>query len=204
MGKQTIVTISRESGSGGLEVGQKLAALLGVKCYDKEILTEAAKESGFAEEIFKDHDESAKKNFIFSWTMCLGNSGYSMPLSTQLYIAQFNAIRDMAEKGECVFVGRCSDYVLKDAGCNLINIFVHASPEVRAQRVSQRTGKSLEEAAEYNRKTDKDRASYYNYYTDHKWGRIENYDMVIDTGKITIDDTVKLLAEYIRLRKSEE
>jgi len=200
MGRHTIVTIGRESGSGGLEVGRKLAKLLGVKCYDKEILTEAAKASGFAEQVFKEYDESSNKNMLFAWTSGFSSIGYSMPLSTQIYLAQFQAIREMAAQGPAVFVGRCSDYVLKDLDYNLINIFVHAPLEVRIQRVMARNSISQEEAAESVHKTDKERASYYNYYTDHKWGRIENYDMVIDSSKITIDQTVKLITDYIKIR----
>lgn len=200
MGRHTIVTIGRESGSGGLEVGRKLAGLLGVKCYDKEILTEAAKSSGFAEQVFKEYDESSNKNMLFAWTSGFSSIGYSMPLSTQIYLAQFQTIREMAAQGPAVFVGRCSDYVLKDLGYNLINIFVHAPLEVRIQRVMARNSISQEEAVESVHKTDKERASYYNYYTDHKWGRIENYDMVIDSSKITIDQTVKLIADYIKIR----
>ncbi len=202
MSGHTIITIGRESGSGGLEVGQKLAALLGVKCYDKEILTEAAKASGFAEQVLKEYDEKSKTSLFFGWTLGLSAAGANLPLGTQLYLAQFQAIREMAAQGPCVFVGRCSDYVLKDTDCNLVNVFIHASPEARKERVAARKGISPEEAEEYNRKTDKDRASYYSYYTDHKWGRIENYDIVIDSSKITIDETVQLLVQYLKLREA--
>jgi len=200
MSKHTIITIGRESGSGGLEVGKKLAGLLGVKCYDKEILTEAAKASGFAEQVFKEYDENSKKNMLFAWTSGFSSIGYSMPLSTQIYLAQFQAIREMAAKGPAVFVGRCSDYVLKDLGYCLVNLFIHAPIEARIERISATMNIDAEHAEEFIRKTDKERASYYNYYTDHKWGRIENYDMVIDSSKIGIDQTVKLIADYIEIR----
>lgn len=200
MSKHTIITIGRESGSGGLEVGKKLAELLGVKCYDKEILTEAAKSSGFAEQVFKEYDESSKKNMLFAWTSGFSSIGYSMPLSTQIYLAQFQAIRDMAAQGPAVFVGRCSDYVLKGLDYNLVNLFIHAPIEVRIERVAARMNIDAQKAEEFIHKTDKERASYYNYYTDHKWGRIENYDMVIDSSKISIDQTVNLIADYIKIR----
>jgi len=200
---QLIVTIGRESGSGGLEIGQKLAIALGVRCYDKEILTEAAKNSGFAEQIFTEYDESSKKNMLLAWTSGFSSIGYSMPLSTQIYLAQFKAIREIAAKGSAVFVGRCSDYVLKDLGYNLVNVFIHSPIEGRIARVMKRMEISKEKAEEFIHKTDKERASYYNYYTEHKWGRMENYDIVTDSSKIALDDIVSLLIDYIALRTKE-
>lgn len=204
MSGNLIVTIGRENGSGGLAVGQKLAQRLGVKCYDKEILSEASKNSGFAEQIFHEYDETSQKNMLFAWTASSGTFGYGMPLATQVYLEQFKAIREIASREPCVFVGRCSDYVLKDMGYDLVNVFVHASIEARIKVVCERENVDETKARAMIIKTDKDRASYYNYYTDQKWGRIENYHLVVDSSLISIDDVVELITSYINIRKKNE
>lgn len=195
------VTIGRESGSGGLAIGQMLAEKLGVKCYDKEILSEAAKSSGFAEHVMHEYDETSRRNTLITWAGASGAFTYGMPLATQIYLAQFKAIREIAEKEKrCVFVGRCSDYVLSGVSDNVFSVFIYAPSQVRIDAVCKRTGMSSDKAKEFIKKTDKDRASYYDYYTDKKWGRREFYDLLIDSSKLPYEASVNLIADYVRLR----
>ena len=138
-----IYTIGREFGSGGREVGEKLAAKLGIKLYDKELLQQAAKDSGFCEEIFENHDEKPTNSFLYSLVMdTYSVSGYSaapfldMPLNHKVFLAQFETIKKIAEKESCVIVGRCADYALSD-NPNCINVFIHADLDVRIKNVSR-------------------------------------------------------------------
>ena len=138
-----IYTIGREFGSGGREVGEKLAAKLGIKLYDKELLQQAAKDSGFCEEIFENHDEKPTNSFLYSLVMdTYSVSGYSaapfldMPLNHKVFLAQFETIKKIAEKESCVIVGRCADYALSD-NPDCINIFIHADLDVRIKNVSR-------------------------------------------------------------------
>ena len=138
-----IYTIGREFGSGGREVGEKLAAKLGIKLYDKELLQQAAKDSGFCEEIFENHDEKPTNSFLYSLVMdTYSVSGYSaapfldMPLNHKVFLAQFETIKKIAEKESCVIVGRCADYALSD-NPDCINVFIHADLDVRIKNVSR-------------------------------------------------------------------
>ena len=171
-----IYTIGREFGSGGREVGEKLAAKLGIKLYDKELLQQAAKDSGFCEEIFENHDEKPTNSFLYSLVMdTYSVSGYSaapfldMPLNHKVFLAQFETIKKIAEKESCVIVGRCADYALSD-NPDCINIFIHADLDVRIKNVSRNLNITENKARDIINKTDKQRASYYNYYTRKKWG----------------------------------
>ena len=171
-----IYTIGREFGSGGREVGEKLAAKLGIKLYDKELLQQAAKDSGFCEEIFENHDEKPTNSFLYSLVMdTYSVSGYSaapfldMPLNHKVFLAQFETIKKIAEKESCVIVGRCADYALSD-NPDCINIFIHADLDVRIKNVSRNLNITENKARDIINKTDKQRASYYNYYTSKKWG----------------------------------
>ena len=171
-----IYTIGREFGSGGREVGEKLAAMLGIKLYDKELLQQAAKDSGFCEEIFENHDEKPTNSFLYSLVMdTYSVSGYSaapfldMPLNHKVFLAQFETIKKIAEKESCVIVGRCADYALSD-NPDCINIFIHADLDVRIKNVSRNLNITENKARDIINKTDKQRASYYNYYTSKKWG----------------------------------
>lgn len=166
-----IYTIGREFGSGGREVGEKLAAKLGIKLYDKELLQQAAKDSGFCEEIFENHDEKPTNSFLYSLVMdTYSVSGYSaapfldMPLNHKVFLAQFETIKKIAEKESCVIVGRCADYALSD-NPDCINIFIHADLDVRIKNVSRNLNITENKARDIINKTDKQRASYYNYYT---------------------------------------
>ena len=200
-----IYTIGREFGSGGREVGEKLAAKLGIKLYDKELLQQAAKDSGFCEEIFENHDEKPTNSFLYSLVMdTYSVSGYSaapfldMPLNHKVFLAQFETIKKIAEKESCVIVGRCADYALSD-NPDCINIFIHADLDVRIKNVSRNLNITENKARDIINKTDKQRASYYNYYTSKKWGDSKSYNLSLDAGKIGTDNCVEMILNFREL-----
>ena len=200
-----IYTIGREFGSGGREVGEKLAAKLGIKLYDKELLQQAAKDSGFCEEIFENHDEKQTNSFLYSLVMdTYSVSGYSaapfldMPLNHKVFLAQFETIKKIAEKESCVIVGRCADYALSD-NPNCINVFIHADLDVRIKNVSRNLNITENKARDIINKTDKQRASYYNYYTSKKWGDSKSYNLSLDAGKLGTDNCVEMILKFREL-----
>ena len=200
-----IYTIGREFGSGGREVGEKLAAKLGIKLYDKELLQQAAKDSGFCEEIFENHDEKPTNSFLYSLVMdTYSVSGYSaapfldMPLNHKVFLAQFATITKIAEKESCVIVGRCADYALSD-NPDCINIFIHADLDVRIKNVSRNLNITENKARDIINKTDKQRASYYNYYTSKKWGDSKSYNLSLDAGKLGTDNCVEMILKFREL-----
>ena len=200
-----IYTIGREFGSGGREVGEKLAAKLGIKLYDKELLQQAAKDSGFCEEIFENHDEKPTNSFLYSLVMdTYSVSGYSaapfldMPINHKVFLAQFETIKKIAEKESCVIVGRCADYALSD-NPDCINIFIHADLDVRIKNVSRNLNITENKARDIINKTDKQRASYYNYYTSKKWGDSKSYNLSLDAGKLGTDNCVEMILKFREL-----
>ena len=197
-----IYTIGREFGSGGREVGEKLAAKLGIKLYDKELLQQAAKDSGFCEEIFENHDEKPTNSFLYSLVMdTYSVSGYSaapfldMPLNHKVFLAQFETIKKIAEKESCVIVGRCADYALSD-NPDCINIFIHADLDVRIKNVSRNLNITENKARDI---INKQRASYYNYYTSKKWGDSKSYNLSLDAGKLGTDNCVEMILKFREL-----
>lgn len=200
--KKLIITIGREFGSGGRDIGKLVANRLGINCYDNELITQVAKNSGFCEEILKDHDEKPTNSFLYSLVMdthqnynaVLGQIG--MPLGQQLFLAQFNTIKDIAAKESCVFIGRCADYALNE-DFNVLSIFINSNEESKIKRITKRHNVSEQKAREMMIKTDKKRASYYNYYTDKKWGNSSSYDLCINSGKLGIEKTVELILSYV-------
>lgn len=197
-----IYTIGREFGSYGKQVGEKLAERLNIKIYDKELLQKAAKDSGFCEEIFENHDEKPTNSFLYSLVMDTYSAGnYSsapfldMPLNHKVFLAQFDSIKKIAENESCVIVGRCADYALA-SNPNCLNVFVRAEMEDRIKRVSKRMDLTENKAKDMIQKRDKQRASYYNYYTSKKWGDSRSYDLCLNTSKISVDDCVELILQY--------
>ena len=193
-----IYTIGREFGSGGYEVGRMLAERLGIKLYDKELLAQAAKSSGFCKEIFENHDEKPTSSFLYSLVMDTYSGGsYSsapfldMPLNHKVFLAQFDTIKKIAEQESCVIVGRCADYALAD-NPDCLNIFVHAEMEDRISWISKRKDLTENKARDLIQKTDQQRASYYNYYTCKKWG----YDLCLNTSKISKEACVDMILEF--------
>ena len=200
-----IYTIGREFGSGGREVGEKLAAKLGIKLYDKELLQQAAKDSGFCEEIFENHDDKPTNSFLYSLVMdTYSVSGYSaapfldMPLNHKVFLAQFETIKKIAEKESCVIVGRCADYALSD-NPDCINVFIHADMDIRIKNVSRNLNITENKARDIINKTDKQRASYYNYYTSKKWGDSKSYNLSLDAGKLGTDNCVEMILKFREL-----
>lgn len=200
----TIITIGRQFGSGGREIGQKLAENLGIKYYDKELLSRAAKESGFCEEMIQNHDERPTNSFLYNLVMDTYSFGYNsssfvdMPISHKVFLAQFDTIKKIASEGPCVIVGRCADYALQDYQ-NCLNIFIQADQKFKVKYVMNRFDDITTEqkAIDMMNKKDKQRQSYYNYYTSRNWGRADNYDLSINSGILGIDGTVKLLTQFV-------
>lgn len=205
---KSVITISREFGSGGREIGQKLAARLGIQCYDKELLEEAAKQSGICEDLFHKHDETYTGSLLYSLVMGSypassdGKIYADMPLNHKIFLAQFDAIKSIAEKGPCVIIGRCADYVLADF-CPTIDLFIYGNMPQKKKRILERYDIEKNKAEDFIKKTDKRRASYYNYYSDRKWGVATHYDLCVNSSEIGIDKTVDLLEAYIKIHDGE-
>lgn len=207
MKTSTIITIGRQYGSGGRQIGQELAQIFGIKCYDKELLEHAANDSGICKELFENHDEKPTNSFLYSLVMDTYSFGYSsaaftdMPMNHKVFLAQFDAIKKLASEGPCVMVGRCADYALADMK-NAFSVFIHADLDHRIQRVSQKYDKTASAAKDIILKTDKSRSSYYNYYTNKKWGEASSYHLCIDSGKFGVEGSVKAIVEAIRIFES--
>lgn len=207
MDRHVVITIGRQYGSGGREIGFRVAEKLGIKCYDKEILSVAAKESGLCEKIFEVHDEKPTKSFLYSLVMDSYSMGYTpsgyvdMPIGHKIFLAQFDAIKNIAERESCVFVGRCADYALGD-NPDLFSVFIHGTMEHRVKRIMERLNIEDEGSArDIITKTDKKRAAYYNSYSDKKWGDAKTYNLSIDSGILGIDDTADLIVDIVRNKK---
>ncbi|MBQ7925215.1 MAG: cytidylate kinase-like family protein [Lachnospiraceae bacterium] len=199
---KTIITIGRQFGSAGREIGEKLAEKLGVKCYDKELLSRAAKESGFCEEMIQNHDERPTNSFLYNLVMDTYSFGYNassfvdMPISHKVFLAQFDTIKKIADEGGCVIVGRCADYALSEYK-NSLHLFIYGDEECKVKRIMEKYQLSESKAKEMIVKKDKQRQSYYNYYSSKKWGRADSYDLCINSSVLGVDGTVKLILQYI-------
>lgn len=201
MAEKKIITIGRQFGSGGKQIGEALAEKMNIPFYDKELLKEAAKNSGICEEIFDSFDEKPTNSFLYSLVMdpySLGfGSSTELPLNHKVFLAAFDTIKNLAEKdGSCVFVGRCADYALRDLD-NVVNIFLYADMDDRTARIAKKYNISESKAKDMIKKEDKARASYYNYYTSKRWGEMKGYDICINTSKYGIDKTIDLLYDIV-------
>lgn len=199
----TVITIGRQYGSAGHEIGEMVAKHFGIRFCDKDILTRAAKDSGFCEEMIKNHDERPTSSFLYNLVMDTYSFGYNssafvdMPISHKVFLAQFDAIKAFADEGPCVIVGRCADYALSDRK-NVLNIFIYADDDFRIKEIQKHDSNLSDKAAkDLFEKKDKQRQSYYNYYSSKKWGRAESYDLCINSSKLGIEDTVKLIVQYV-------
>ncbi|BCS84392.1 MULTISPECIES: cytidylate kinase-like family protein [Prevotella] len=201
--KKIIINIGRQIGSGGRYIAKKLSEELNYSFYDRELLNLAAHESGFSETFFEQADEHKGffKSLLNIHIPLIGESNfYKNDLSQEsLYKFQSDAILKAAEKGNCIFVGRTADYVLRDFK-NTINIFVTADIDQRIQRVSKRYDMNSAEARKYITDKEEARASYYNYYTGKQWGHSESYDLCINSSLLGIEDTEAFIAELIKKR----
>lgn len=198
-----IINIGRQLGSGGRVIAQKLAQEFDCQFYDKEILNLAAKESGFSEKIFEQNDEHKgflKSLFHMRVPLVSDVNFYKSDISQErLFQFQSDAIRKAAKKGSCVFVGRCADYILRDMP-NVVNIFVTADIDWRAEQVIKRHQCTKEEALKIIHHAESSRASYYNYYTGKRWGDAASYDLCVDASILGIDATEQYIADFIRKR----
>ena len=204
MNNNMIYTISRQHGSGGRDIGKLLATRLGVKVYDQELLNEAAKNSGYSKELLEYNDERPTNSFLYALYM---GSSYTqeLPLNHRLFMAQFETIQKLAQEGPCVFVGRCADYALKDFE-NTVNAFIFADMEFREKRVREVYGVERKQAKSAISRVDKQRANYYNFYTDKDWSKADSYEICLDTGALGVEGVVDVLlafgekkAEYINI-----
>ena len=201
MNEKVIVTIARQYGSGGREIGEKVAATLGIAFYDRELITLAAQKSGLNANIVHAVDEKATNSLLY--TLAMGsniyNSGgavrYDIPINDRLFITQCDIIRNLADENSCVIVGRSADYVLRE-NPRRISVFIYADLDARIKRVAQRHSLTDAAARDLIAKTDKRRANYYNFYTGQKWGKYNNYHMSIDSTLLGIDGTAKLIAQF--------
>lgn len=201
-----VITIGRQYGSAGHDIGEIIARELGYTLYDKELVEMAAKKNNISPEALKHIDEKATSSLLYSLASgsysVRGMSGplyYEMPINDKLFLAQSEVIKNVAAKGNCVIIGRCSDYVLEEEeGIDLTNVFIYAPIDWRAQRVADAYGLSFKKAKDRVNKTDKQRKTYYGYYANRTWGATENYDICINSQKTTIERAAKLIIDYIR------
>ncbi|SFR55276.1 cytidylate kinase-like family protein [Anaeromicropila populeti] len=199
-----IITISRQYGSGGRQIGKKTAEIFGIPFYDSEIITQAARESGFAEQAFEKAEEKATNSLLYSITM--GMNAYAahdygvagLSVDDRIFLAQSDVIRRVAEEGSCVIVGRCADYILKDKE-NVVNIFICAGLDFRIQHAVSQYGLSSTKAAESILKYDKRRANYYNYHSTQRWGDVNNYHLSIRSDFGGIDHAVNCIKAFLEV-----
>lgn len=198
-----IITIGRQFGSGGKEIGEKVAKRLGYAFYDKEILTMAAEESGFSPSAMQHYDEKPSGSLIYSLYMTGAATSDNLPLNQQLAFAQFNVIRKVAQSDNCVIVGRCADYVLREKK-NLLTVFLHAPMEFRVGRVMAENSIDSPQLAEKTiKKQDKSRADYYNFFTHKKWGDAASAMLSLDTSTLSADDVAEVIAGYAMLMEKQ-
>ncbi|MBR6228725.1 MAG: cytidylate kinase-like family protein [Eubacterium sp.] len=197
-----VITINRQYGSGGREIGRKLAEAFDIPFYDNEIISRAAKESGFAEAAFENAEEKATNSLLYSIAMGMNvfsaqEIGYAgLSLDDRIFLAQANVVRKVAESGPCVIVGRCADYILRERE-DLVNIFIIAAVDYRIRRSIEIDMIPKNKAAEIVLKKDKTRANYYKYHVGERWDNVLNYDLAIRSDLTGIDGTVTALKAYL-------
>ncbi len=204
----TIITIGRQFGSAGREIGRVVAQHLDIKLYDKEMLNRAAQESGLCKELFETHDEKPTNSFLYSLVMDTYSLGYSsgsytdMPINHKVFLAQFDAIKKIADEGPCILVGRCADYALEEYD-NVLSIFIHADLDARVRRIARIYDLTDAKAKELIVKTDKKRSSYYNYYSNKRWGDVNSYDMCLNSSMLGIEGTAEAIEKLVELKERD-
>lgn len=202
-----VITIGRQCGSGGRQIGQALAEKMGVKCYDKELLNLAAKHSGLCEELFETHDEKPTSSFLYSLVMDTYSLGYTtsaymdMPINHKIFLAQFDTIKKLADEESCVIVGRCADYALADYP-NTVSVFVTGNDNDKLEHLKNMYNVDAAKAKDIMVKTDKKRASYYNYYSSKKWGDSRSYDLCINSSVVGLDGTVDMILAFAKAKQA--
>ena len=206
MTNNLIITIGRQCGSGGKLIGEMLAKKMGVKCYDKELLSMAAKHSGLCQELFEKLDERPTSSFLYSlvmdsYSMGYTTSGYSdMPINHKIFLAQFDTIKRLADEHSCVMVGRCADYALEDYP-NVVNVFITADDRDKLNRLKELYKVDESKAKDIMIKTDKQRSSYYNYYSNKKWSDPRSYDLCINSSKVGQEGAVEVIMNFADVKQ---
>ena len=200
-----IITIGREYGSGGREIGQAVAKALGIAFYDKELISLAAKKSGLSDEFIANNEQRMRGSFMLNLAAASAYSGgffssQNLPLSESIFISQAQVIRDIAAKERAVIVGRCADYVLAGRK-NTVNIFIHAPKEDRVRRIMALYELSEADALKAIARSDKERGNHYFRYTDMKWGKAQNYDICINSALMGVEKTVEMLADLAQIEE---
>ena len=202
--KKKIVTISRQYGSGGRYIGENLAKAMGVPCYDEKLIDMVAKESGFAQSFVAEKGERMTGSLLFNIASSLSfaNNVFStnngVTLQDEIYFTQNRIIKELADKGPCVIVGRCADYILRERD-DCLNVFIFADNESKIERAEKYFNITREEAPAVLKKKDKARANHYKYYTDQEWGMASNYDLCLNSGLIGIEGCVKAIQQVLEL-----
>ena len=204
-----IITIGRQFGSGGREIGETIAKKLNIPFYDKELITMAAEQSGISAEVFEKADEKASNTLLYalllaSFPMSMHSAqANDLPLNDKLFLIQFDIIKRIAKAGPCVIVGRCSNYMLRDY-TNVVNAFIHAPLEARIERVMRIYSVDRRGAEDMMQKTDKRRATYYSYFTNSKWSEIGNYDIAVNSAKLGVDGSAEMIRDFARRKEQED
>lgn len=191
-----IITITRQYGSGGREIGEQLAKKLGIEFYDNKLLELAAESSGIHKNHFHENDEKRTNSFLYLLSTTYGQGG--IPFDDTLFFAQLNTIQKIASEQDCLIMGRCADYALRDFN-NVLNLYIGAPLEYRVKRAIEVYGIEEKHAESYVKRIDKQRTSYYNYYTDKRWGQPQNYQLCLDSSVLGIDGTVKLIEDFVKM-----
>lgn len=195
---ELIINVGRQFGSGGRLVARALGRKLGIPVYDQELIAKAAEQSGFSKELFANSDEKRNLLALSSFIVDVGRFGSAdnYMSDNQLFVIQSNVIRSLADKGPAIFIGRCSDYILRDRKC--LDVFVTATDEVRIKRIAERMNITPEQADSLMRKKDRTRETYYNYYTFGNWGVASNYDLCVDSSVLGIEGTADMIIDFCR------
>lgn len=195
---ELIINVGRQFGSGGRLVALALGRKLGIPVYDQELIAKAAEQSGFSKELFANSDEKRNLLALSSFIVDVGRFGSAdnYMSDNQLFVIQSNVIRSLADKGPAIFIGRCSDYILRDRKC--LDVFVTATDEVRIKRIAERMNITPEQADSLMRKKDRTRETYYDYYTFGNWGVASNYDLCVDSSVLGIEGTADMIIDFCR------
>ncbi len=206
MNGNLVITIGRQCGSAGRQIGQEIARQLGIKCYDKELLSLAAKNSGLCQELFETHDEKPTSSFLYSLVMDTYSLGYTtsaymdMPINHKVFLAQFDTIKKLADEESCVIVGRCADYALADYP-NVVTTFICGDEPDKIKHLMKMYNVDEAKARDIMIKTDKKRSSYYNYYSSKKWSDARSYDLCVNSSALGFDGTVKLIIDFAKAKE---
>ncbi len=199
--KGTILCIGRQYGSGGREIGEKLAKNLGVVCYDKLLIRQAAKDSGLSADIIENDEErpiglcEVVSGNPFADSALLGATFYSE--KQRVFEAERKAISEIAEKGPCIIIGRCASSILRGAGYDVLSVFVYADTDDRAKRIAERNGIGIKEAIRKAEKVDRMRKEYFDFYSDTPWGEHASYDLMISSSRYGIDGTADVIGKAV-------